>query len=76
MRRRHDETPARKVLAHQVREAVLAGRIERGGWLIQQPKGARHCDQAGQGEAPPLPGRKVGGRQVGDPAKADPGQRG
>jgi len=71
---RDDDSTARQMPAHHCGEHVLSGRIERGGRFVEQPDRARYRDQAGERQAPPLPGRKIGGRQFAQFLQSDGSQ--
>ena len=63
---RHDQAAAGEMLAHQRRQHRLRGGVERRGRLVEQPDRPLHRDQARDRQPPPLPGREIGRRQVGE----------
>ena len=65
---------AGEVLPHQPGERVLGLAVERRGWLVEQPQRPFDGQEAGDGEPPPLSGRQVCGRQVGQRRQPDRGQ--
>jgi len=64
VRGRQYEAAAREVLAHEPGELRLRGHVERGRRLVEEPKRPLDGDEARDGEAPPLAGRQIGGRQL------------
>ena len=71
MHRRDDDTAAGEVVTHQVGEPLLACPVEGGGRLVEQPEPDGGRRQAGDGEAPALASREIGGREARHGAKAD-----
>ena len=62
--------------SHQLGEARLRGRVERRGRLVEQPDRPLDRDQPRDRQPPPLPGRQIGRRQVGQRREIDRLQRG
>ena len=60
---------------HQGREPLLARGIERRGRLVEQPDRPLHREQPRERQPPPLPGREIGRRQIGQSVEADHAQR-
>ena len=64
----HDHAAAGEMAAHQFGQPVLRRHVERRGRLVEQPQRPRHSDQPRDRQPPPLPGRQIGRRQVGEAA--------
>ncbi len=60
-----DQAAAGDVLPHEFAQALLCCGIERAGRLVKQPDRTLDGEDAGDREPAPLPGGKIGGRQVG-----------
>ena len=70
-----DETALGEVPRHEGGERRLGSGVERGRRFIEQPERPFDGDQARDREPPPLAGGQIGGRQMGDGAKADGRER-
>ena len=68
--------PPARCAAHQIGQAVLRRHIERRGRLVEQPDRPRHREQPRDRQPPPLPGRQIGRRQIGQRREVDRLQRG
>ena len=60
---------------HDVGEHGYSGGIKRRAWFIEQPDWAGGDEQAGEREAPPLPGREIDGRQATEDIEPHRGER-
>ena len=59
---------------HQAGEHALRGDVEGGRRLVEEPERAAADEEAGEGHAPPLPGREVGHGQPQRVGEAELGQ--
>ena len=75
VRRGDDQAAAGKMRAHELGEASLRRCVERRGRLVQQPQRPRDGDQPGNRQPPPLPGRQIGCRQIGERVEVERRQR-
>src|SRR5262245_2766299 len=60
---------------HQGAERLLRGRVEGGGRLVEEPDRPRRDQEPSEADAPPLPGRQVGDRNLRQSADAERFQR-
>ena len=71
MRGGDDHAAAGEMAAHQLGQPILRRHVERRGRLVQQPDRPLHRDQPRDRQPPPLPGRQIGRRQVGERRQID-----
>ena len=76
VRRGHDHAAGGEMAAHQLGQPRLRRRVERRGRLVEQPDRPLDRDQPRDRQPPPLPGRQIGRRQVGERGELDRRQRG
>ena len=70
-----DDAAAGEMRPHELGQALLRDGIERAQRLIEQPDRARDGEEAGDREAAALPGREIGGGEVGERFEPDLRQR-
>ena len=72
---RHHQAAGGEMRGDQLEQPALRGDVERGGRLVEQPQRPVDDEQAGQRQPPPLAGRQILRRQLGELAERHPVER-
>ena len=75
VRRGEDQPSGCQMRPHDFAEPRLSRRVERAGGLVEQPDWAFDGEESRDREAAPLPGGKIGGRQVDEGVEPHGGER-